>query len=64
MADLLGRVRFVMEYKPDKGNIIADALSRKAELASITSPSFPLVNHIKEGVEQGPQAKNLLGLAS
>ncbi|XP_028794242.1 uncharacterized protein LOC114749870 [Neltuma alba] len=60
----LAEFDFVMEYKPGKGNVVADALSRKAELASITSPSFPLVDRVKEGLKQDPQAKSLMELAS
>ena len=48
-----------MEYKPGKANEVADALSRRAELATITSPSFPLVERIKEGLEHNPQAMSL-----
>ncbi|KAF7807517.1 transcription factor Pur-alpha 1 [Senna tora] len=62
--DFLAEFDFVMEYKPGKANFVADALSRKAELAAITSPSFPLVDRIKEGLEHDPQAKSLMELAS
>ncbi|VFQ66115.1 unnamed protein product [Cuscuta campestris] len=57
-------VDYKIELVLGKGNVVADALSRKAELASITSPSFPLVDRVKEGLEQDPQAKNLKELAS
>lgn len=60
----LAEFDFVMEYKLGKGNVVADTLSRKAELASIISQSFPMIDRIKEGLEQDIQAKNLLGLAS
>ena len=60
----LAEFDFVMEYKPGKGNVVADALSRKAELAAITSPNFPMVERLKEGLEQDPQAKSLMELAS
>ena len=39
--DFLAEFDFVLKYKPGKANEVADALSRKAELAPITSPSFP-----------------------
>lgn len=38
---------------------MADTLRKKVELASITSPNFPLVERIKEGLEHDHQAKNL-----
>ncbi|KAF7807830.1 Transposon Tf2-2 polyprotein [Senna tora] len=62
--DFLAEFDFVMVYKPGKANFVADALSRKAELAAITSPTFPLVDRIKEGLEHDPQAKSLMELAS
>ena len=55
---------FVMEYKLSKANLVADALSRKAELAAITSPNFPLVEQVKDGLEHDPQVKSLKELAS
>jgi hypothetical protein len=60
----LAEFDFVMEYKLGKDNLVADALSRKAELAAITSPNFPLVEQVKEGLEHDPQAKSLRELAS
>ncbi|KAF7821631.1 Retrovirus-related Pol polyprotein from transposon 17.6 [Senna tora] len=35
-----------------------------ADLAAITSPSFPLVDQIKEGLKHDPQAKSLMELPS
>nr|XP_016482466.1 PREDICTED: uncharacterized mitochondrial protein AtMg00860-like [Nicotiana tabacum] len=35
--DFLAEFDYVLEYKPDKGNVIADTLSWKAELLAITS---------------------------
>ena len=46
-----------MEYKHGKANSVADALRKKVKLASIILPNFPLVDHIKEGLEHDPQAK-------
>lgn len=37
---------FMMEHKPGKINCVADALSRMAERASISSPIFSLASHI------------------
>ena len=34
--DFLAEFDYLMEYKPGKGNIVADALSRKAEFAAIS----------------------------
>lgn len=45
--DFLAEFDYVMEYKLGKANEVADALSRKAKLATITSPSFSLVERIK-----------------
>ena len=45
---------FAMEYKPGKANEVVDALNRKAELTPITFPSFPLVEHINEGLKHDP----------
>lgn len=44
--------------------MVADALSRKAELAAISSPSFPLVDRIKECSSHDLQAKGLIELAN
>ncbi|KAF2322158.1 hypothetical protein GH714_007996 [Hevea brasiliensis] len=41
MASLSQRVRFVMEYKPRKADRVADALSRKVELAATTTQPSP-----------------------
>ena len=36
--DFLSEFDFVLEYKPGNANIVADALSRKVELAAISRP--------------------------
>lgn len=38
---------FVFEYKPGKANQVADALSRKAELAALSKPEGILLDVIK-----------------
>lgn len=43
-------------------NLVADALSRKAELAAVSRATFPLVERIKEGITEDVQAKFLLEL--
>nr|XP_033514146.1 uncharacterized protein LOC117278794 [Nicotiana tomentosiformis] len=50
-------------YTPDKANVIADALSRKAELAKITSTRWDIHEAIKEGMQHDPTAKQLIDLA-
>ena len=61
--DFLAKFDYHFEYKPGKANVVADALSRKAEFAAITQPQFFLQDRIKEGLEHDPMAKNLVGLA-
>lgn len=57
--DFLAEFDFVLEYKPGKTNLVADALSRKMELASISSPGSPLIDRIKEGLQHDLTAKAL-----
>ena len=55
---------YTLEYKPDTANHVADALSHKAELASMTSqPQGEMVYLIKEGLQHDPVAKSLITLA-
>ncbi|XP_043700305.1 uncharacterized protein LOC122651025 [Telopea speciosissima] len=61
--DFLVEFDFVFEYKPGKTNEMADALSRKPELASLSQPEGELVGLIKEGLQHDPVAKSLLALA-
>ncbi|KAJ0894123.1 putative nucleotidyltransferase, Ribonuclease H [Helianthus annuus] len=61
--DFLAEFDYVLEYKPGKANVVADALSRKAELAAITRPTFDIQDQIKEGLNQDPFAKHLVALA-
>ena len=64
--DFLAEFDYCLQYKPGKANVVADALSRKAELASISlsTPRSDLLDRIKEGMQQDPLAKNLAKLAS
>lgn len=39
---------FCFEYKPGKANQVADALSRKAELAALSKPEGILLDLIKD----------------
>ncbi|XP_075092226.1 uncharacterized protein LOC142172495 [Nicotiana tabacum] len=55
--DFLAEFDYALEYKPGKGNVVADALSRKAELAAITSTRWDIREAIKEGMQHDPTAK-------
>ncbi|XP_059663382.1 uncharacterized protein LOC132309045 [Cornus florida] len=61
--DFLAEFTYHFEYKPGKANVVADALSRKAELAAISRPQHSLVERIKEGLQHDPLAKSLIQLA-
>ncbi|XP_075096551.1 putative mitochondrial protein AtMg00860 [Nicotiana tabacum] len=58
--DFLAEFDYALEYKPGKGNIVADALSRKADLAAITSARWDIWETIKEGMQHDPAAKHLI----
>ncbi|XP_012859014.1 PREDICTED: uncharacterized protein LOC105978142 [Erythranthe guttata] len=60
--DFLAEFDYVLQYKPGKANVVADALSRKAELAAISSTRGNLANMIREGLEHDPMAKELIRL--
>ena len=51
-----------LEYKPGKANLVADALSRKAELAAMSRIQGELLALIKEGTKHDPLAKQLVSL--
>ncbi|KAL0539326.1 hypothetical protein IC582_023531 [Cucumis melo] len=63
--DFLAEFDFKLEYKPGRENIVADALSLKAELNTITTsmPTSDFLERIKEGMQHDELAKNLLKLA-
>ncbi|GJX43068.1 putative nucleotidyltransferase, ribonuclease H [Tanacetum coccineum] len=61
--DFLAEFDYQLEYKPGKANVVADALSRKAEFAAITQAQFFLQDRIKEGLEHDPLAKKIIALA-
>ncbi|GJZ49134.1 putative nucleotidyltransferase, ribonuclease H [Tanacetum coccineum] len=54
---------YQLEYKSGKANVVADALSHKAEFAAITQAQFFLQDRIKEGLEHDPLAKKIIALA-
>ncbi|KAL9256840.1 Retrovirus-related Pol polyprotein from transposon 17.6-like protein [Drosera capensis] len=58
----LSEFDFEFVYKPEKTNSVADALSRKATLAALSKPQNPLLERIKEGLEQDLMAKLLVQL--
>ncbi|KAG8389639.1 hypothetical protein BUALT_Bualt02G0249900 [Buddleja alternifolia] len=61
--DFLAEFDYVLEYKPGKANVVADALSRKTELAVISLAKGNVHEKIKEGLEHDPMAKELMRLA-
>ncbi|KAL4572161.1 hypothetical protein LXL04_018930 [Taraxacum kok-saghyz] len=61
--DFLAEFDYSMEYKPGKGNVVADALSRKANLATLTKITCDLTEKIKEGLNQDPLTQNLMKMA-
>ncbi|CAM8878010.1 unnamed protein product [Rhodiola kirilowii] len=60
--DFLAEFDYIMEYKHGRTNVVADALSRKAELASISQVTSPLLEKIKEGLGADDQAQTILAL--
>ncbi|KAL6349642.1 hypothetical protein AAG906_041048 [Vitis piasezkii] len=60
----LAEFDYTLEYKPGNTNHVVDALSRKAELASMTSqPQGDIMDHLREGLQHDPVAKSLIVLA-
>lgn len=62
--DFLAEFDYELEYKPGRGNVVADALSRKAKLAAITIAQFDIQKSIKKGLSHDPEVKRLVELAS
>ncbi|KAE8701616.1 Detected protein of unknown function [Hibiscus syriacus] len=63
VVGLLAEFDYTLEYKPGKANFVADALSRKAELTTISLAKGTVLEHIKEGLEQDPMTRELVKLA-
>ncbi|RVW44493.1 Retrovirus-related Pol polyprotein from transposon 17.6 [Vitis vinifera] len=62
--DFLAEFDYTLEYKPGSANHVADALSRKTELASMTSqPQGDIIDLLREGLKHDPVAKSLIALA-
>lgn len=61
--DFLAEFDYVLEYKPGRDNVVADALSHKAELAAISLAKGTLMERIREGFERDPMARELMSLA-
>lgn len=62
--DFLAEFHYWLEYKPRKTNIVANALSQKAELTLISQPKSSLLYCIKQGLPQDPLAKNITTLVN
>ncbi|GMJ12439.1 hypothetical protein HRI_004913100 [Hibiscus trionum] len=62
--DFLAEFDYILQYKPVKANVVADALSRKVELAALSQVTSPLLDRIKEGLHQEPLAKSIIALAN
>lgn len=45
-----------------KGNVVANPLSRKSELAIITTSLYDIQDAIREGLQHYPEAKQLMEL--
>ena len=60
--DFLAEFDYVMEYKPGRANLVADALSRKGELANISRPQGNLRGRIKEGLQHDSLAQTIIQL--
>ncbi|KAG8485497.1 hypothetical protein CXB51_021848 [Gossypium anomalum] len=59
----LSELDFTMEYKPERANIVADALSRKMKFATINQLNGFLLEHIRKGLSHDPTTKSLVELA-
>lgn len=70
--DSLAEFDLVFEYKPGRTNQVADALSRKSELAALRLEGLAAISRlqgtipdqIKEGLEHDSMARSLMKMAS
>ena len=59
----MAKFDYTLEYKPRSTNHVANALSRKAELASMMSqPQGDIMDLLKKGMQHDPKAKSLIAL--
>ncbi|KAI3471483.1 hypothetical protein Pfo_031268 [Paulownia fortunei] len=63
LQDFLAEFDYTLEYKPGKANVVAHAISRKVELATVNLAKGEITNLIKQGLEQDPMARKLNKLA-
>lgn len=61
--DFLVEFNYELQYKPGRVNLMVDALSRKAELATSSHAQETLMNRTKEGTHD-PQAKTILNFVN
>ncbi|GKC60587.1 transposon Tf2-2 polyprotein, partial [Tanacetum coccineum] len=61
--DLLAEFDYELVYKPGRMNVVADALSRKSKLSTISQPQANLLDQVKEGLDHDRAATNLAQLA-
>ncbi|KAK9045165.1 hypothetical protein V6N11_059054 [Hibiscus sabdariffa] len=61
---VLGSRFLILTDNSGKANVVADALSRKAEFASITQVTSPLLGRIKEGLQQETLAQSIIALGN
>ncbi|GKU97925.1 hypothetical protein SLEP1_g10998 [Rubroshorea leprosula] len=61
--DFLVEFDYVIEYKPEQANVVADVLSRKVTFTSINRPESDILDRVKEGLAHDPFAKSLMELA-
>ena len=61
--DFLAEFDYTLEYKPGRGNVVADALSRKATLAALVQTGSSLLKRVRVGLHSDPQALQLLEFA-
>ena len=62
--DFLAEFDYNLEYKPGRGNVVADALSRKTDLAAISSVRSEFQGAIKDGMQRDPEAKKIMELVA
>ncbi|KZV49681.1 hypothetical protein F511_16615 [Dorcoceras hygrometricum] len=62
--EFLAEFDYTLEYKPGKANVVADALSRKSELAALSLAKGEIKGRIKEGLEHDPMARELVNICT